>query len=167
MDKDRVEAHCNGEYWYVCILVQSTPLLKLRAHAQTRIHAFSASDAFAEPSKNGKWRTNERRRSLCDGGGAAVFLAKPPEKCRALSKISEMSAPQIHKSTNLANASQTVCFGGGGDEPMRAAKGADAHPLAMSPSTMRQWPSGRFHAHISTQSNHPVYVCKYVSGDEK
>jgi hypothetical protein len=107
-----------------------------------------------------KWkRGNERRRSLCDGGGRAVFWKKHRKMCRAHSKCLKY---RRHKSTNLANASQTVCLGGGGDEPMRERKGADAQPLAMSPSTMRQWLRGHDDAHDQMQLSHSVHVWKLV-----
>jgi hypothetical protein len=97
---------------------QSTPLLKLRTHAQTRIHTFSAGDAFAESSENGKGG-NERRRSLCDGGGAAVFWRNSEKNAARSQKCLKY---RCHESAHPANASQTVCLGGGGDEPMRGAK---------------------------------------------
>jgi hypothetical protein len=48
-------------------------------------------------------------------------------------------------------------LGGGGDEPM-SGKGAGAQPLAMSPSTMRQWRYGLSHALDPMQLHHPAHV---------
>ena len=126
MDKDRVEAHCNGEYG-MYIWSENTPLLKLRIHAQTRIHAFSAAD-----------EENERRRSLCDGGGAAVFWRNTGRKCRELSKCPKY---RRHKSTNPAHVSQTVFGAAAANEPMRGERRGrtTARYVAVNNATMAAW----------------------------
>jgi hypothetical protein len=65
---------------------QSASLLKLRTHAQTRIHAFSAADALFDNIQSEWKQGNERRRSLCDGGGRGCVFAKRLKSDRALSK---------------------------------------------------------------------------------
>jgi hypothetical protein len=100
----------------VCLLVRNTPLLKLRTHAQTRIHALSAADAFADPSEIGKGG-KERRRSLHDGGGRTVFLSETTGKVpRALKNVRNISAtnpqiPQTHR--------RLCVWAAAANEPMR------------------------------------------------
>ena len=113
-------------------------------HFQRRCHSQSPQ----------KWeRGNERRRSLCDGGGRAVCLARHKKVPRDL-KMSQMSAPQ---NPQIQRTDRRQCWGGRGDEPMRA-KRRGRTTRAMSPSTWRQWLCGLLEMHEPKQSFHPVHM---------
>jgi hypothetical protein len=79
------------------------------------MHAFSAADAFAEPSENGQER-NERQRSLCDGGGALNLCETAGKNAVRSQNVQNVGAtnPQI-----LQTHRRLRVWAAAANEPMR------------------------------------------------